>query len=166
MFPQYLSSWTSDEKIILHLWASGKTREEIVQSLAITETKYTQQRMEILRKMNTSTEAGAVAYALANGLITFEIVPSSHLMKMVRSLTIREVEVLCTLAEPAMQGETLGNVAREMNIAQGTLKKHLERVYEKLGRFGITNRTSATCLGIQLAAHRQFISGFINSGRK
>lgn len=51
-------------------------------------------------------------------------------------LTYREEDVLGWVA----QGKTNGEVARILNIAPGTVKIHLERIYHKLG---VDNRTSA-----------------------
>jgi DNA-binding NarL/FixJ family response regulator len=44
-------------------------------------------------------------------------------------LTAREGEVLTLLA----RGRTLAIIARELNIAKGTVRTHIERVYTKLG---------------------------------
>ena len=54
-------------------------------------------------------------------------------------LTYREEDVLYWVA----QGKTNAEAARILNIAPGTVKMHLEKIYQKLG---VENRTSASAL--------------------
>lgn len=65
---------------------------------------------------------------------------SSRSMKT-HGLTYREEDVLYWVS----RGKTNADVARILNIAPGTVKIHLERIYQKLG---VDNRTSAAMLAI------------------
>ncbi len=56
-------------------------------------------------------------------------------------LTYREEDVLSWVA----QGKTNAETARILNIAPGTVKIHLEKVYQKLG---VENRTAATSVAM------------------
>lgn|GEM_PF-1676363 len=66
--------------------------------------------------------------------VTFICRPTSS-----SGLTVRETEVLRWVA----QGKTNAEIAQILNIAHGTVRKHIERIYQKLG---VDNRTSATLL--------------------
>jgi DNA-binding CsgD family transcriptional regulator len=62
-------------------------------------------------------------------------------------LTRREIEVLAWVAA----GKTNAQVAEVLSIAPGTVKKHLEHIYEKLG---VSSRTDAavTAIGVVIAS--------------
>ncbi len=57
-------------------------------------------------------------------------------------LTARELEILRLVAE----GQTNGSIARELWVAEQTVKFHLSNIYRKLG---VKNRTEATRLAYQ-----------------
>ncbi len=52
-------------------------------------------------------------------------------------LTQREVEVLCLLA----QGRSNNQIAEELVVAEGTTRRHVANIYEKIG---VANRAEAT----------------------
>lgn len=58
-------------------------------------------------------------------------------------LTHREIEVLACVAE----GKTNGETAELLSIAPGTVKKHLDHIYEKLG-VGTRTEAVVTAMGI------------------
>jgi DNA-binding CsgD family transcriptional regulator len=62
-------------------------------------------------------------------------------------LTRREIEVLAWVAA----GKTNAQVAEVLSIAPGTVKKHLEHIYKKLG---VSSRTDAavTAIGVVIAS--------------
>ena len=62
-------------------------------------------------------------------------------------LTRREIEVLAWVAT----GKTNAQIAEALSIAPGTVKKHLEHIYEKLG---VSSRTDAafTTIGLVIAS--------------
>jgi len=64
------------------------------------------------------------------------------------SLTDREREVMRLVAE----GLSNKDVARQLNISEGTIKIHLHKIYEKLG---IRNRTALAAVAI---AHRDVLA--------
>ena len=149
------------EKKMLHLWAMGKTRGEVVFELGITKDEYECSKSKLLKKLGTSTEAGAVAIAMVSDLALFEpeLKPSVFpLGEIMSELTNRELEVLYTLSKPHLQEATLAAVAQVMNISERTLKKHLEKIYRKLHVLGISNRASATCLGWRLSIFSRLVS--------
>lgn len=57
-------------------------------------------------------------------------------------LTRREFEILECLA----RGLTNGEIARELEIAQSTVKAHLSSMYAKMG---VSNRTQAALAAVQ-----------------
>jgi len=62
-----------------------------------------------------------------------------------RRLTPRQ----CQIATLAVKGFSNKQIARELNIREGTVKMHLHKVYERLG---IGNRTSLAALFHKIAA--------------
>jgi DNA-binding CsgD family transcriptional regulator len=76
------------------------------------------------------------AEAYAKARLAFAVSQGSGQTIRTDNLTYREEDVLCWVA----QGKTNGEVAKILNIAPGTVKVHLERIYHKLG---VDNRTSA-----------------------
>jgi DNA-binding CsgD family transcriptional regulator len=69
----------------------------------------------------------------------FGVLESANQTAKTPCLTFREEDVLSWVA----QGKSNGEVAKILNIAPGTVKIHLERIYHKLG---VNNRTSAALL--------------------
>jgi len=86
-----------------------------------------------------------IAQAYRNALVyekahqTFAALEGSKLSLRNYGLTYREEDVLYWVA----QGKTNGETAAILKIAPGTVKIHLERIYQKLG---VENRTAASTL--------------------
>lgn len=97
---------------------------------------------EILRAIRTVVGGGAylqpeVASALVRVLQRQHAAPVGA-----QRLTAREVEVLRTLA----RGRTNGEIARELGIAEKTVKAHVSRIFAKLG---VSDRTQAALRAVQ-----------------
>jgi len=82
------------------------------------------------------------AESLAAARQAFDVVERSGQAMKTYGLTYREEDVLSWVA----QGKTNTEVARILNIAPGTVKIHLERIYQKLG---VENRTAAAKFAIE-----------------
>jgi ATP/maltotriose-dependent transcriptional regulator MalT len=91
-------------------------------------------------------------------LVAFLLVGLAQLLRpylipfLVRSssghaLTEREAEVLGLVAE----GRTNDEIAASLSIATGTVKKHLDHIYEKLGA---RSRTEAVARALGMQANR------------
>ncbi|TDD26707.1 response regulator transcription factor [Kribbella turkmenica] len=59
-------------------------------------------------------------------------------------LTSRQLELLRLVAE----GHSNTQIARRLFVAEGTVRKHLENIYERLG---VTSRTAAVATAFPLA---------------
>jgi two-component system nitrate/nitrite response regulator NarL len=70
--------------------------------------------------------------------------PYDPATKNPRSLTVRERQIIEVLSD----GATNKEIGRQLNLAEGTVKVHLHRIYRKLG---IANRTALAIL-----AHQNF----------
>jgi DNA-binding NarL/FixJ family response regulator len=69
--------------------------------------------------------------------------------RLVEILTLRERQVVVSLCE----GNSNKQIARELNLTEGTVKIHLHNIYNKLG---VVNRTALTALTI---VHRDQLVG-------
>ncbi len=67
-----------------------------------------------------------------------------HLAENPRPLTVRERQIIEVLSD----GATNKEIGRQLNLAEGTVKVHLHRIYRKLG---IAHRTALAIL-----AHQNF----------
>lgn len=92
------------------------------------------------------------AESCAKARHTFDALENSNRSITSYGLTYREEDVLYWVS----QGKTNGEVARILDIAPGTVKIHLERIYQKLG---VENRTSAAMLVPNLPLGSRDISG-------
>jgi len=63
------------------------------------------------------------------------------------TLTRREWELFLLLGDEAATRLTNGALARQLRMAEGTLKKHLQNIYRKLG---VENRSAAALLAMRL----------------
>lgn len=63
------------------------------------------------------------------------------------TLTRREWEVFLLLGDEAAARLTNGALARHLRMAEGTLKKHLQNIYRKLG---VENRSAAALLAMRV----------------
>jgi DNA-binding NarL/FixJ family response regulator len=61
------------------------------------------------------------------------------------SLTEREAQVLDLVA----RGRSNAEIAGELNVAPGTVKKHSDNIFEKLG---VRNRVGAACIWISTSS--------------
>jgi two-component system nitrate/nitrite response regulator NarL len=61
--------------------------------------------------------------------------------RLFQALTLRERQVVVTLCE----GQSNKQIARRLDLTEGTVKIHLHNIFEKLG---VTNRTALTALAI------------------
>lgn len=66
------------------------------------------------------------------------------------TLTRREWELFLLLGDEAATRLTNGALARELGMAEGTLKKHLQNIYRKLG---VENRSAAALLAMRVRVH-------------
>jgi DNA-binding CsgD family transcriptional regulator len=73
--------------------------------------------------------------------------PSTRAELRLLGLTVREADVLKLLT----QGETDRDIAARLGIAHGTVRKHLDNLYRKLG---VKRRTQAVALALELLTER------------
>lgn len=150
---------TDLEQDILFLLAEGHSKIWIEAQLGISRaTLY--RNLEVIRyKLRAENNTHAVAIALQAGLNTS---PTKHADTVGKSqpqstlpsssrppwsrLTRREKEIFVLLADVEASQKTNGQLARQLQIAEGTLKKHLYHIYHKPG---VANRSSAALLATQ-----------------
>ena len=148
---------TDLETNILQLLAKGHSRVWIEVQLGISRATLYRHLEAIRRKLQAQNNTHAVAIALDQGLIKPGDDPSPALLASAatagpvsvspwRCLTRREWEVFLLLGEVETSQASDRQLARRLEIAEGTLKKHLQRIYHKLG---VTNRSSAALLAAQ-----------------
>ena len=94
------------------------------------------------------TQAMKNAEAHAKARQAFAALERSGQSRKSSGLTYREEDVLYWVA----QGKTNAEAAQILNIAPGTVKIHLERVYEKLG---VENRTAASMLAMGVLGRKK-----------
>jgi DNA-binding CsgD family transcriptional regulator len=146
---------TDLEANILQLLAKGHSRVWIEAQLGISRaTLY--RHLEVIRhKLQAQNNTHAVAIALEQDLIKPDDDPSPALLASPatdtpvppwRCLTRREWEIFLLLGEVETSQASDRQLARQLEIAEGTLKKHLQRIYHKLG---VANRSSAALLAAQ-----------------
>lgn len=83
--------------------------------------------MELLRPHLEAREARAALWQRLSGDAAAAVPPDDE-----STLTLREREIVYLVG----QGKTNAAIAAELWITPGTVKKHLEHVYEKLGVSG------------------------------
>lgn len=66
------------------------------------------------------------------------------------TLTRREWELFLLLGDEAATRLTNSALARQLRMAEGTLKKHLQNIYRKLG---VENRSAAALLAMRVRVH-------------
>lgn len=81
-------------------------------------------------------------------LINMVEIPDEEILQNHFSLTQREAEVLCWIA----QGKTNREIGQILDISPRTVNKHLEQVFDKVG---VENRTTAASVAIRLIAEQQ-----------
>jgi DNA-binding CsgD family transcriptional regulator len=147
---------TALEINILQLLAEGHSRVWIETQLAISRATLYRYLQAIRYKLQAQNNTHAVAIALDRAFIQpaneapSSVPPSSPDRSRTstlpwRQLTRREKEIFLLLGEIETSQATDRQLARQLEIAEGTLKKHLHRIYRKLG---VTNRSSAAVLAV------------------
>ncbi len=91
-------------------------------------------------------ERGTDDYLLK--LVNLVEVPDEEILQNHFSLTQREAEVLCWIA----QGKTNREIGQILDISPRTVNKHLEQVFDKVG---VENRTTAASVAIRLIAEQR-----------
>lgn len=142
---------------ILQLLAKGHSRVWIEGQLGISRATLYRHLETIRHKLQAQNNTHAVAIALDLALIKPDQEPSPALEVSAtaeragavppwRWLTRREWEIFLLLGEVETSQASDRQLARRLEIAEGTLKKHLHRIYHKLG---VNNRSSAALLAAQ-----------------
>jgi DNA-binding CsgD family transcriptional regulator len=146
---------TDLETHILQLLAKGHSRVWIEAQLGISRATLYRHLETIRHKLQAQNNTHAVALALDQGLIKADPSPSRLASPAPvgpvsgppwRCLTRREWEIFLLLGEAETSQANDRQLARQLEIAEGTLKKHLHRIYHKLG---VANRSSAALLAAQ-----------------
>jgi DNA-binding CsgD family transcriptional regulator len=146
--------WLTDlEMAILQLLAEGRPRSWIEDRLGISRATLYRQLEGIRQKLQAESNSHAVVIALERGLIGSgsragegKPKPQSTARLPWRYLTRREWEVFMLLGDVETSQQTDRQLAQQLHIAEGTLKKHLHHIYQKLG---VANRSSAALLASQ-----------------
>jgi DNA-binding CsgD family transcriptional regulator len=116
----------------------------------------------IRHKLQAENNTHLVTLAVKHGWVNFkkgpvqapEKIRSGQGYRFFRhNLTKREQQIFMLLGDVATSEKTTRQLARQLHITEGTLKKHLYHIYQKLS---VPNRSSAALLAAQ-AKH-------INSG--
>jgi DNA-binding CsgD family transcriptional regulator len=142
---------------ILQLLAKGHSRVWLEVQLGISRATLYRHLEATRRKLQAQNNTHAVAIALDQGLIKPDDDPSPVRLASPataapvpippwRCLTEREWEIFLLLGEVETSQASDRQLARQLEIAEGTLKKHLQRIYHKLG---VINRSSAALLAAQ-----------------
>lgn len=161
---------TAREADVLSLVAIGMSNAEVARALSIRVGTVAKHLEHVYRKLSVTTRAAATALALAaatsrESAVTLRHVNRTRLaahgrevpyqvtadeMAAALPITHREAEVLAFVAA----GLTNSEVARELSIRVGTVVKHLERLYPKLG---VASRAGAVTRA--LTVHIESIGG-------
>lgn len=144
---------------ILRLSAEGRSKPWIEAHLAISRATLYRMMEAIRHKLHATNNTHAVAIAIEQGLLetrrgqaqtgqNFSTKPDSASSSIPpwHTLTEREQEIFMLLGDVKTSQETDRQLARHLKIAEGTVKKHLHRIYQKLG---VPNRSSAALLAAQ-----------------
>ena len=142
---------------ILRLSAEGRSKPWIEAHLAISRATLYRMMEAIRHKLHATNNTHAVAIAIEQGLLetrrgpaqaskNFSTKPDSAPAPPWHTLTEREQEIFMLLGDVKTSQETDRQLARHLKIAEGTVKKHLHSIYQKLG---VPNRSSAALLAAQ-----------------
>jgi DNA-binding CsgD family transcriptional regulator len=146
---------TNLEINILQYLAEGRSRVWIETQLGISRATLYRHLETVRTKLQAQNNTHAVAVALEQALIKAEAWPTHPALPSATTpvsppgwgrLTRREWEIFLLLGEVETSQATDRQLARQLEIAEGTLKKHLQRIYHKLG---VANRSSAALLAVQ-----------------
>lgn len=149
---------TRREAEVLALVARGRSNRAIAATLFVSPGTVSKHLEHLYTKLAVKTRTEAANRALAagrasnagswqlNDLLGPDLEPqrfrrkgstSAVLLRELLGLTARELQVL----EAASEGRTNAQIAADLDLAPGTVKNHLERVYAKLE---VTSRTEAS----------------------
>ncbi|HWC11467.1 MAG TPA: LuxR C-terminal-related transcriptional regulator [Acidimicrobiales bacterium] len=158
---------TNREADVLALVAIGMSNAEVARALSIRVGTVVKHLEHIYRKLSVPTRAAATALAVAavtsresaaslkhptrtRLAVEGQEIPykvTADEMAATLPITHREAEVLALVAV----GLTNSQVARELSIRVGTVVKHLERLYPKLG---VASRTGAVARALSVHTDR------------
>jgi DNA-binding CsgD family transcriptional regulator len=140
---------------ILQLLAEGYSKTALEYQLSLSRATLYRHLEAIRHKLQAENNAHLVTLAVKQGWVNFkggsarapEKTQSRHSYHFLRhNLTKREQQIFMLLGDVAMSEKTTQQLARQLHITEGTLKKHLYHIYQKLG---IPNRSSAALLAAQ-----------------
>ena len=146
---------TELELTILQLLAEGYSKTALEYQLSLSRATLYRQLEAIRHKLQAENNAHLVVLAVKQGLVKFKARPalepekgrSEHNYHIFRhNLTKREQQIFMLLGDVAISEKTTRQLARQLHITEGTLKKHLYHIYQKLG---VPNRSSAALLAAQ-----------------
>lgn len=98
---------------------------------------------------DTSSKKPSIPHSESPTSVSGELPPNPRPWN---SLTPRQKEIFMLLGDEQTAGLTNKALARHLNIKESTLKKHLQRIYRKLG---VDNRFSAVLLAVRAKEAQQ-----------
>jgi DNA-binding NarL/FixJ family response regulator len=117
---------TSKEQEVLGLIGRGLTCEQIAASLSISTYTVRKHRSNILRKLDLHATAQLVAHAASSLRAAAAAPPATEVFA---GLTPRELQV----AQLITQGFTGKEIARQLGISPGTVRKHRDNIANRAG---------------------------------
>jgi DNA-binding NarL/FixJ family response regulator len=127
--------------VLLVVVSGSESRDDILQALAAGAHGY------IVKKQQTDQLIDRLLYILSGEIyvppILAELPAEVAVQRVSKSLSSRQHQVLKGLVE----GKSNKEIAKGLNVAEGTVKMHLAALYRVLGA---TNRAHAAALGKQL----------------
>jgi DNA-binding NarL/FixJ family response regulator len=161
------SGINSIELRILKLLTGGLTDTEISQEIGSTPGYIRSHIKSILDKLGARNRIEAVTIAFYRGILSVDTDPKTEHQRNSLSphefwpfiiahpdtassawhnLTKREWVIFMLMGDEETTGLTNKALARRLCITEGTLKKHLQRIYKKLG---VINRSGAALLAAE-----------------
>ena len=99
-------------------------------------------RIVLVDELRTNFRTGVDRSArLRKGFFRDKLGRPMERMRLLQTLTTREWQI----AFPLCKGHSNKQIARQLDVTEGTVKNHLHSIYRKLG---VTNRTALTALVI------------------
>ncbi|KAB7759176.1 LuxR C-terminal-related transcriptional regulator [Mycolicibacterium mucogenicum] len=145
-FPEAPGTTVMDQFDLLEAFAECLA---VVYERAVLEEKVSQQRIEVDRLCATMdqlmTRPGPGVAAVSAAGDCESVAPPASEPAVLPELTPREREVMSYVAT----GATNRDIARCLDISEGTVKSHLKRIAEK---FGTTNRAAALAMYLAMDA--------------
>jgi DNA-binding CsgD family transcriptional regulator len=146
---------TELELNILQLLAEGYSKTALEYQLSLSRATLYRHLETIRHKLQAENNAHLITLAVKQGWVNFkkgpvqapEKIRSGHGYRFFpHNLTKREQQIFMLLGDVLMSEKTTRQLARQLHITEGTLKKHLYHIYQKLG---VPNRSSAALLAAQ-----------------